>query len=292
MVKNIIWILICFSLLAMTGSAERVTIVDSAGHSVSVEAPVHKVVSLGTGDAGYIYALVADSMMSEENRKKLESAGIPVLMGWIADPVQGMKVMEDLGLVLGKEERAQEFIGFIKKYQDLIQERISGLKQEDRPKVFFEWTETPYYTVANGSSSDTFIGLAGGINIAKNLGNASHSFLSVSPEWVIKTDPDVIIQTPASDKPYNESDLKGFREAILSRPELQDVTAIKTGRVYVISSEITYGVRSIIGELYLAKCFNPDLFKDVDPEAVHRELVEKFYGLSLEERPYVYPSVS
>ena len=337
MIKNLIGILICISLLVIAGNAENVTIVDSAGHSVSVEAPVHKVVSLGTGDAGYIYALdggkclvgrdsysyfpndlqkvpvagsssyapdlelimkmnpdlvVADSMMSEDNRKKLESAGIPVLMEWIADPQQGIKVMDDLGLVLGKEERAQELIGFIKKYQDLIQERISSLKQEDRPKVFFEWTQTPYYTVANGSSSDTFIGLAGGINIAKNLGNATHSFLSVSPEWVIKTDPDVIIQTPASNKPYNETDLKGFRDAILSRPELRDVKAIKTGRVYVISSEVTYGVRSIIGELYLAKCFNPELFKDIDPDSVHRELVEKFYGMSLEERPYVYPTIS
>jgi iron complex transport system substrate-binding protein len=337
MAKNIIWILICLGLLVMIGGAEKVTIVDSTGRSLSVEAPVHRVVSLGTGDAGYIYALdggeclvgrdsfsyfpnelqkvtvagqtsyspdlelimklnpdlvVADSMISDEDRKKLESAGIPVLIEWIADPVQGIKAMEDLGLVTGKMERSQELIGFIRKYQDLIQERTSDLKQEDKPKIFFEWTETPYYTVANGSSSDTLIGLAGGINIAKNLGNASHSFLSVSPEWVMKADPDVIIQTPASDKPYTEDDLKGFRDAILSRPELKDVKAIKTGRVYVISGEIMYGINSIIGELWLAKCFNPDLFKDIDPEAVHRELVEKFYGQSLEERPYVYPSSS
>lgn len=337
MIKNIIWILICIGFLVMAGSAENVTVVDSTGRSVSVEAPVHKVVSLGTGDAGYIYALdggkcligrdsysyfpndlqkvpvagdssyspdlelimklnpdlvVADSMMSEENRKKLESAGIPVLMEWIADPVQGIKVMQDLGLVTGKEERAQELIGFIKKYQDLIQERTSSLKQEDKPKVFFEWTGTPYYTVANGSSSDTLIGLAGGVNIAKNLGNGTHSFLFVSPEWVVKTDPDVIIQTPTGEKPYSETDLKGFRGAIISRPELKDTKAVKTDRVYVISGEIMYGINSIIGELYLAKCINPDLFKDVDPEAVHRDLVEKFYGQSLEERPYVYPSSS
>lgn len=337
MIRNVLWILVCFSLLATAASAEKVNVVDLEGHIVNVEAPVHKVVSLGTGDAGYIYALdkglclvgrdsysylpndlqkvpvagtssyspdlelimklnpdlvVADSMISDENRKKLESAGIPVLMEWIADPVQGIKVMEDLGRVMGKEERANELIGFIERYQDLIRERTSGIKQEDRPRVFFEWTKKPYYTVSNGSSSDTLIGLAGGRNIAKNLGNGTHSFLSVSPEWVVKTDPDVIIQTPTSDKPLNEADLKEFRDAILSRPELKDAKAVKTGRVYVISGEVMYGINSIIGELYLAKCFNPDQFKDIDPEAVQRELVEKFYGQSQEERPYVYPSSS
>ncbi|MHB8117971.1 MAG: ABC transporter substrate-binding protein [Methanothrix sp.] len=337
MVKSIIWVLICFSILIMAGSAEKVNVVDFTGCSLSMDAPVLRVVSLGTGVAGYIYALdggqslvgrdsysyfppdlqktaiagkssyspdlelimklhpnlvIADSMLSEENRKKLENAGIPVMMEWITDPAKGTKVMEDLGLVMGKEERAQELIGFIKKYQDLIQERTAGLKQEDMPKVFFEWTGKPYYTVSNGSSSDTLIGLAGGINIAKDLGNGSHTFLTVSPEWVIKVDPDVIIQTKASDKPYNENDLKGFRETILSRPELQDVKAIKTGRVYVISGEITYGIRSIISELYMAKWFHPEQFKDIDPEAVHRELVEKFYGLNLEEGAYVYPSSS
>ena len=57
MTKRIIWILICLSLLVIIGSAEKVTVVDFTGRSVSVDAPVHRVVSLGTGVAGYIYAL-------------------------------------------------------------------------------------------------------------------------------------------------------------------------------------------------------------------------------------------
>lgn len=57
MAKSIIAILICLSLLVVAGSAKEVTVVDSTGRSVCLEAPVHKVVSLGTGVAGYIYAL-------------------------------------------------------------------------------------------------------------------------------------------------------------------------------------------------------------------------------------------
>lgn len=334
MAKNIMAILICLSLLVVAGSAEKVTVVDATGRSVSVQAPVHKVVSLGTGVAGYIYALgggeclvgrdsysyfpvglqkvpvagkssyspdlelivklqpdlvIADTMLSEEDQKEIEDAGIPVLIDWISDPSKDIEVMKDLGLLIGKEERARELIDFITKYRNLVEERTARLKQDDKPKVFLEWTGKPYYTVSNGSQLDTLVGLAGGINIAKNYGNGSHTYPTVSPEWVAVENPDVIIQTKSSDRPYTEDDLKEFRDAIISRSELQDVSAVKNVRVYLISGEIMYSVRSIIAELYLAKWFHPELFSDVDPEAVHRDLVRKFYDMELDGGAYVYP---
>jgi iron complex transport system substrate-binding protein len=312
-------ILICLSLLVVAGSAEKVTVVDATGRSVSVQAPVHKVVSLGTGVAGYIYALggreclvgrdsysyfpvglqkvpvagkssyspdlelivklqpdlvIADTMLSEEDQKEIEDAGIPVLIDWISDPSKDIEVMKDLGLLIGKEERARELIDFITKYRNLVEERTARLKQDDKPKVFLEWTGKPYYTVSNGSQLDTLVGLAGGINIAKNYGNGSHTFPTVSPEWVAVTNPDVIIQTKSSDKPYTEDDLRGFRDAIISRSELQDVSAVKNVRVYLISGEIMYSVRSIIAELYLAKCSTQSYLV----MWIQRPCIETLYG--------------
>ncbi|NMB84846.1 MAG: Cobalamin-binding protein precursor [Methanosaeta sp. PtaB.Bin018] len=335
MIKRIIWIMICLGLLVVAGGAKEVTVVDSTGRSVCLEAPVHKVVSLGTGVAGYIYALdggeclvgrdsysyfpaslqkvpvagsssyspdlelivklqpdlvIADTMLSDEDQKKIEDAGIPVLIDWISDPSKDIAVMKDLGILIGKEERAEDLIDFITKYRTIVEERTANLKQDEKPKVFVEWTGRPYYTVSNGSQLDTLIGLAGGINIAKNYGNGSHAYPTVSPEWVAVTNPDVIIQTKSSDKPYAEDDLKGFWDAIISRSELQDVSAIKDGRVYLVSGEIMYSVRSVIAELYLAKWFHPELFKDVDPEAVHRDLVKLFYDAELDGGAYVYPT--
>jgi len=337
MIKRIIWILICVGLLVMAGSAEKVTVVDSTGRSVNLEAPVHKVVSLGTGVAGYIYALdggeclagrdsysyfpdglqkvpvagkssyspdleliiklqpdvvIADTMLSKDDQKKIEDAGIPVLIDWISDPSKDIAVMKDLGLLIGKEERAQDLVDFIMKYRNLVEVRTASLKQDEKPKVFVEWAGKPYYTVSNGSQLDTLIRLAGGINIAENYGNGSHTYPTVSQEWVAVTNPDVIIQTKSSDKSYTEDDLKGFRDAIIGRSELQDVSAIKDGRVYLVSGEIMYSVRSVIAELYMAKWFHPELFEDMDPEAVHRDLVKNFYGAELGGGAYVYPSSS
>lgn len=335
--SNIVLILVCLSLLITTGSAENLTVVDCTGRSVSVDVPVQKIVSLGTGVASYIYALdggkslvgrdsyshfppaleeipiagkssyspdleliislhpdlvIADTMLSDDNLKELENAGIPVMIDSLVDPAKDIGVMEKLGTIIGKEERANEITGFIKSYQDQIKERISGVKPEDRPKVFFEWAGKPYYTVSNGNPSDTLIQLAGGDNIAKDLGNSTHTYPTVSPEWVVEVDPEVIIQQRSSDKAFTEDELKTLRDEIIARPELADVKAIKDDRVYLISGELRYGVRSVICQLYMAKLFYPELFKDIDPEAIHQELAEKFYGLSQIDGIYVYPTGS
>jgi iron complex transport system substrate-binding protein len=336
LLKKIVLIMICLSLLITVGSAESITVIDSTGRSVSVDVPVQKVVSLGTGVAEYLYALdgekslvgrdsyshfppalekvpiagkssyspdleliishhpdlvIADTMLSDDDLKELENAGIPVMLESLVDPAKDNEVMEKLGALMGKEERAQEITDFIGGYQDMIQERINT-SQEDKPKVFFEWAGKPYYTVSNGNPSDTLIRLAGGDNIAKDLGNSTHSYPTVSPEWVVEVDPDVIIQQRSSDKAFTESELKTLRDEIIARPELADVKAVKDGRVYMVSGELRYGVRSVICQIYMAKLFYPELFRDVDPEEVHQELAEKFYGLSQLDGVYTYPTGS
>jgi iron complex transport system substrate-binding protein len=336
MITKMIWVLLSLSILVVAASAEKVTVVDSTGRSVDVEAPVQRVVSLGTGVAEYIYALdggnclvgrdsyshfppalenvtlagkssyapdlelimeldpdlvIADTMLSDDDLHELEGADIPVIIESLIDPTKDIQVMEKINGLIGNEERGRKLIEFVKKYQDLIQERTSDLKTEEKPKVFFEWAGKEYYTVSQGNPSDTLIRLAGGNNIAKDLGNSSHTYPTVSPEWVLEMDPDVIIQQRSSDKIFTDDELMKLRETLLSRPELSDVSAVKDGRTYVMSSEIRYGLRSVISELYMAKWFHPDIFSDLDPEAVHKEMIKEFYGIEL-EGAYAYPSSS
>jgi iron complex transport system substrate-binding protein len=82
--------------------------------------------------------------------------------------------------------------------------------------------------------------------------------------------------------------MEEMRDEILSRPGLSDVAAVKDCRVYIIASGIVGGAPSIISDLYFAKWFHPNLFEDIDPEEVHEELVQEFFGLEL-EGVYVYP---
>lgn len=55
--KNIVTALMCLTLLAFTGCAETVDLIDSTGRSVNVNVPVERVVSLATGVAEYLCAL-------------------------------------------------------------------------------------------------------------------------------------------------------------------------------------------------------------------------------------------
>jgi iron complex transport system substrate-binding protein len=230
--------------------------------------------------------VIADTMLSEENRKVLEEDGIAVVVERFIDPLRTLQVIENLGKALGKEERASELSGQLKSYQDLIKERTSGVKQEDRPTVFFEWLGKPYHSASNGTSYDNFIDFAGGVNLAAN---ESTDYPDVSPEWVIEKDPDMILHILGSSKDYSQEELKEWRNEIMSRPELQNLRAVKEGRVYVLSGTVATGVRSAIGELYIAKWLYPELFEDTDPDAEHERLIEKFYNMDL-AGDYAYPS--
>lgn len=83
--------------------------------------------------------VIADTMISDADKKTLEEAGIPVMEEKFIDPTRTITVMENLGRVLGKEERSRELIGFIKKYQEKIENQIATLPKENAPKVFFEY---------------------------------------------------------------------------------------------------------------------------------------------------------
>lgn len=229
--------------------------------------------------------LIADTMFSEEDRKVLEEDGIAVVVERFIDPYRTLQVIENLGRALGKEERSLELSGQLKGYQDLINERTSDINSDDRPTVFFEWLGKPYHSASNGTSYDNFIDFAGGVNIAAN---ESIDYPDVSPEWVIEKDPDVILHILGSSKNYTEEELEDWREEIISRPELQNLKAVKAGRVYVLSGTVATGVRSAIGELYLAKWFYPELFEDIDPGAEHEKLISKFYNMEL-EGSFAYP---
>ena len=198
-----------------------------------------------------------------------------------------------LGYILDKEKEAEEFIEWHTGYIDKIKERTAGLSEDEKQRIYFERRRE--YTCS--CQFDTFFDLAGGRNIGADLCNAiGHQSFScmVDPEWVIEQNPDVIIRTGtggySTDDPSRMIDR---RNEILNRPELVNVAAVKEGRVYIAHY---YGVGSfpdyIIFTAYMAKWFHPELFEDLDPQAIHQEYVNRFQGIDFdvsEHGVFVYP---
>jgi len=66
---------------------------------------------------------------------------------------------------------------------------------------------------------------------------------------------------------------------------------MKDDKVYVIIKELT-GNKHFLAIGYLAKWFYPDLFEDLDPQAIHQEYLTRFQGLDYslgEHGVFVYP---
>ncbi|HIE31091.1 MAG TPA: hypothetical protein EYP67_01745 [Methanosarcinales archaeon] len=199
---------------------------------------------------------------------------------------------EKLGHLLEEEARADEIIDFYGGYMDIISERVAGLSDEEKPRVYLEgWSN--YHTCDSDSSFHEICSLAGGRNIASDIQAPASQ---VDPEWVIEQNPDIIVKYigTAQGSGYEEDDpesMKAIREEVVSRPEPSGVTAVQNEDVHCIAIQLISKPRYIIGIAYMARWLHPDLFPDLDPEAMNAEYLERFHGMPY-RGVYVYPQES
>ena len=201
-----------------------------------------------------------------------------------------------LGYILDRKDEADEFINFYEGWLNSIEERVKEIPEEDKTRVYYEHGVRDYLTCGPGFGGyhDNLIA-AGGKNIFSDLVDC----VNVDPEEVMKRNPEVIIKMGRG--VYGVDDvtvLSDQRDEIMNRPELAGVTAVKTGRVYMLSRDICCcgglgGNFVAIG--YMAKWLHPDMFKDIDPKETHQEYLTRFQGLDYdldEHSAFVYPEPS
>ena len=195
-----------------------------------------------------------------------------------------------LGYLLGRTEESIEFIQFYESWMSSISEKLDDIPQDDWPLVYFE-NRKPYYCAGNGTGHQQKVELAGG----KNIFIDREGYFDVDPEAVVERNPEVIIRTEANVNGYSthdENELRNVKEDIVSRPELSDVIAVKNDDVYVINNQIEGGVKHFIGIGYMAKWLHPEIFENLDPQAIHQEYLTRFQGMDYdldEQGVFVYP---
>ena len=209
-----------------------------------------------------------------------EAAGIVVFHAWAG--LRGLVIVEELekfGYILDKKDEAAEFIDW---YEGAIVnpalEKVKDIPEEDKPKVYME---SGRYRVSGECNSH--IAKTGGKDIFEGKSGA------VDPEAVARLNSDVILlrRDIGGFGTTDTTEFKEARQELMSRPELQNVKAVKTGRVYVFSGYITgyfrqAGGRQFILDAYQAKWFHPKLFEDLDPKAIHQEYLTRFQGVDID----------
>jgi len=229
--------------------------------------------------------------------EKLEAAGIPIIfIDYHAETIENHgKTTLILGTLVDQRDRAKALVDLYEERVNMVSSRVAEV--ENKPKVYMESGYSKWHTYGRYMWGK-LVKIAGGINIAWDLFERGGE---VSPEYVLEENPDVIVVTGSYWVKRPESIWLGYyadedlaRERLknwIERPGWSDINAVKNNRVYAIHHQLSRNIWDFIAVEYLAKCFYPDLFNDVDPVEDFKNFHDTFLSvdysgvwmLSLEE---------
>lgn len=212
----------------------------------------------------------------QELEKRLSPFGIKALRLDLYKIGKLEKEVKTLGLILDRKTEAERLCSWHRKKMDMISETLIGIN--DRPDVYIE-SYTKNRMSGPGTGIHEMCVMAGGHNIASDF---TIPYAEVAPEWVVTKDPEIIIKGASWSAGYIAEDstlLDRIRDEVIARPAWNHIRAVSRGKVHVMDSSVWTGPRAIIGICYMAKWFHPEEFKDIDPQALHREYMEVFQGI-------------
>jgi len=226
---------------------------------------------------------------------------IPVVCLNLCDPLTIVENFEKLGRILGREQAADEYIAFYDGILDDIQGRLSGLSDEDKPRVFYKMgmgnTEDLMTFTDESQISEHRSMVTGSINIAADLPSQGGWVYNIDPEWLVSENPDVIIDFGMYNgiigaDANNLSAAEELYEKIISLNVLSQIGSVKEGKLFIIWTESFTSTGFIVNYAYTAKRLHPDLFEDFDPVAIHQEYYTKFLNVDFDvskQGIFIYP---
>lgn len=222
---------------------------------------------------------------------KLAELGIPIVyVDFREDPVaHSVKSMQIMGKLVGKEDKAEEYVEFVDQQMKRVTDVIAASGIE-RPSVFIDraggYSDDCCMTFGDGNFGE-YVEMAGGTNIAKDI--LPTTFGTLNPEQIIAANPDQVIVTGGQWEAYVPggawvgvgpgSDMQVARdklEALTTRTAMTGITAVETGNFHAIWHQFYDNPYYFVAVQQLAKWLQPELFADLDPEATLRELHTRF----------------
>ncbi|WP_298323490.1 ABC transporter substrate-binding protein [Haloactinopolyspora sp.] len=178
---------------------------------------------------GYDPDLVVAENDPGELVSSLDQVGIPTLINTSAATIEDSYAqIERLGVATGHVGEAAELVAQMKAD---IDELTADIPADAEPITYFHELDPNLYTV----TGETFVGevyaMAGMVSIADDAPEASGPYPQLSPEYVVKADPDVIFYADSADSGVTA-------ESIAQRPGWDQLTAVQEGRVIEIDKDI------------------------------------------------------
>lgn len=201
--------------------------------------------AFGTLNVESVIALKPDLVFCWGDGRALKEKGLNVYSVNTRDLDGVIKLVEDVAELLGEEQRTETTSTSMREKIVKIKEKVAPVK--DKPLVYFE-AGSIGKTRGPGSLTHELIEKAGGRNLA---GNEKVSFPLLSTEFIIASNPDIILV-----EDFGESN-----EKIMARSGWKELKAVKNNRVYRTPIYYTnYAPRCLEGLEQFARWFHPELF--------------------------------
>ncbi len=196
--------------------------------------------------------VVAASRHEEEIIPRLEEKGITVLA---LEPKTLDSILEAItliGRVTGTEE-ASALVASLESRIKAVTDKISGLSEKEKPRVFYLTWHDPLKTSGSGTIHNELIERAGGNNIFGDV----ESSQTVDLETLVSRDPQVMIAGTGMGTGKEQT-----LQYLTEESRLQNTEAVGNGSIYGIDIDLSGrgGPRIVEGLEQFARCIHPELF--------------------------------
>ncbi len=282
--------------LIAIGAADKICAVDTTFHERMAEFGLadRPEVAVHAGEVNYELILklepdlvvVATSKASTANDTSDKLKGCPVIA---ISPTNRKSIIPDLrllGYVLGEREGSERVIDWIKKHEDIVEDRVKDIPSSEYPTFYYESNSDQKLWFAYTPVGGNIVDGCAAANIASSLGSSSS--YEIEPEWLLTQNPDFmfldLMKGAESGPEKSEEDMAALWQKLKDLrnfPGFTDINAVKNNNLYIIDRDITSGPRWVVGNAYFAKCMHPELFKDINPDEWNQEYLKGFFGLDI-----------
>ena len=224
------------------------------------------------------------------DQAKLDALGIPAIYMDCYDPRTLERDIRVLARLFGKDREANDLINWCRDAEKRIAQRLAGLAPDRRSRVFFSIypdanLDRGIYRTGNRTRSDhALLEMAGAVNLGADLPEPHNT---VSPEWIMARDPDVIIASVigshysgySADPDKARKNLKAMYERLMSDRAFHTTRAAREKRILVIAQDLKQGPGYVVGLAHIAKFLYPERFKGFNPEDLARQFYGRWCGL-------------
>lgn len=232
-------------------------------------------------DVDVVIYNAANASMGEQ----LANTGIPGVAvsvnKWDYDAIETLNQwIALLSEMFPENDRVEQVETYSKESYDLVQERVAGLSDEERARIFFlfQYTDSTIATSGNHFFGQYWADAIGAINVGEEV--EQDNSITVNMEQIYAWNPEHILITN-----FTSAQPEDLYNNTIGTYDWSAIDAVKNEQAYKMPlgmyRSYTCGVDTPVTLLWMAKTVYPDLFEDIDITQETKSYYKDVFGIEL-----------